>query len=169
MQIAPKFWIITINPLYHRPDQAIRQTVPGLLTSWAKKHCRESGRRNGTCRSILLSATTSRLGEKFPMRLSFSPDGSDTPVPVSKLVKDLWVQIDNLFSPSVNKARQLIFMIRRSFRDLSKSAFIALNGSLVHPHLEYGMPACSPILEADINHLERIQRLAPRLVTGISD
>ncbi len=28
------------------------------------------------------------------------------------------------------------------------------------------MPACSPNLVADINHLERIQRLATRLVTG---
>ncbi len=38
-------------------------------------------------------------------------------------------------------------------------------GALVRPHLEYGMPACSPNLVADINHLERIQRLATRLVT----
>ncbi len=32
---------------------------------------------------------------------------------------------------------------------------------------EYGMPDCLPNLVADINHLERIQRLATRLVTGI--
>ncbi len=68
---------------------------------------------------------------------------------------------------AANKATRLIFMIRRSFQDLSKSAFILLYGALVRPHLEYGMPACSPILVADINHLERIQRLATRLVTGI--
>ncbi len=37
----------------------------------------------------------------------------------------------------------------------------------MRPHLENGMPACSPNLVADINHLERIQRLATRLVTGI--
>ncbi len=37
----------------------------------------------------------------------------------------------------------------------------------MRPHLEYGMPACSPNLVADINHLERIQRLATRLVTGM--
>ncbi len=78
-----------------------------------------------------------------------------------------------MFSPSAqcteaaNKARRLIFMIRRSFQDLSKSAFIPLYGASVRPHLEYGMPACSPILVADINHLERIQRLATRLVTGM--
>ncbi len=37
----------------------------------------------------------------------------------------------------------------------------------VQLHLEYGMPACSSNLVADINHLERIQRFATRLVTGI--
>ncbi len=37
----------------------------------------------------------------------------------------------------------------------------------MRPHLEYGMPACLPNFVADINHLERIQTLAARLVTGI--
>ncbi len=68
---------------------------------------------------------------------------------------------------AANKARRLIFMIRRSVHDLSKSAFIPLYGALLRLHLEYGMPTCSPNLVADINHLERIQRLATRLVTGM--
>ncbi len=58
-------------------------------------------------------------------------------------------------------------MIRRSSQGLSKSAFIPLYEFLVRPHLEYGMPACSPNLVADINHLERIQRLVTRLATGM--
>ncbi len=60
-----------------------------------------------------------------------------------------------------------IFMIRRSFQDLSKSAFIPLYRASVRPHLKYGMPACSPKLVADINHLERIQILVARLLTGM--
>ncbi len=52
-----------------------------------------------------------------------------------------------------------IFMIRRSFQDLSKSAFINLYRALVRPHLECGMPACLPKRVADVNHLERIQRI----------
>ncbi len=35
--------------------------------------------------------------------------------------------------------------------------------ALVRPYLEYGIPACSQNLVADINHVESIQRL----VTGI--
>ncbi len=57
-------------------------------------------------------------------------------------------QMDNTFSPSAQctdvliKARRLIFMIKRSFQDLSKTDFIALYGALARPHLEYGMQAC---------------------------
>ncbi len=86
---------------------------------------------------------------------------------------NLGVQTDNMFSPSAqcteaaNKAKRLILMIRRSFQNLSKLAFIPLYGALVRPRLEYGMPACLPNLVADVNHLERIQRLATRLVTGM--
>ncbi len=75
-----------------------------------------------------------------------------------------------MFSPSAqcteaeNKARRLIFVIRRSFKYLSKSAFIPSYEALVRPHLEYGMPACPPNLVADINHQELIQILATRLV-----
>ncbi len=58
-------------------------------------------------------------------------------------------------------------MIRRSVQDLSKSAFIPLYGASMRPHLEYGMPARLPNLAADISHLERIQRLATRLATGM--
>ncbi len=105
------------------------------------------------------------IGREVPLRLSFFPNGSGITIPVSKLVKDLVIQTDNMFffSPAqcteaVNKARLLIFTIRRSLQDLSKTAFISLYGALVRPHLEYGMKACSPNLVADINHLEGIQR-----------
>ncbi len=57
----------------------------------------------------------------------------------------------------------MVFLtIRRSFQDPSKLAFIPLYGALVRPHLEYGMPAWSPNLVADINQLELIQVLATR-------
>ncbi len=106
-----------------------------------------------------------------PLEVALFPDG--TPIPVSKLVKDLRIQTDTVVSPSAqytavaNKARRFVFMIRRSFQKFSKSACIPLYEVLVRPHLEYGMPACSLNLVTDINHLERIQRLATKLVTCI--
>ncbi len=37
----------------------------------------------------------------------------------------------------------------------------------MQPHLEYAMEANAPTLRADINQLERVQRLATRLVRGL--
>ncbi len=54
-----------------------------------------TGRRKVTYRCNYLT-----IGREVPMRLSFFPDGSGTPIPVSTLVKDLGVQTDNMFSPS---------------------------------------------------------------------
>ncbi len=94
---------------------------------WSKKWCLPF---NPTKCNYLI------IGREVPLRLSFFPDGSGTPIPVSTLVKDLGVQTDNMFSPSVrcneaaNEARRLIFIIRLSFENLSKSAFIRFYGVL---------------------------------------
>ncbi len=88
-------------------------------------------------------------------------------------VTDPGVQTDNVVSPATqcteatNKTRRLINMIRRSFQDLSKSAFVPFHGAFVRPHLENGTPAYSPNLVAGINHQDRIQISATRLVTGM--
>ncbi len=58
-------------------------------------------------------------------------------------------------------------MVRRSFCELSKTAFTPLYCALVRPHLECEMEANGPTLRADINQLERVQRLATRLVRGL--
>ncbi len=104
------------------------------------------------------------IEREVPLRLPFFPDGSGAPIHVYKLVTDLGVQRDNMFwlsaqcTKAANKACRLIFLIRRSIQDLSKSAFVLLYGSLVRPRLEYGMSARSSNRVADINQLERIQR-----------
>ncbi len=77
---------------------------------------------------------------------------------------------DSVFTSSVhcrqtaNSARRLLFMVRRSFSDISKAAFISLYYALVLPHLENAMEANSSNPRADINQLQRIQRLAACLV-----
>ncbi len=58
-------------------------------------------------------------------------------------------------------------MVRRSFCELSKTAFTPLYYALVRPHLEYAMEAHIPTLRADINQLKRDQRLASRLMRGL--
>ncbi len=50
---------------------------------------------------------------------------------------------------------------------ISWQCFPTSYGTLVRPHLEYGLAACAQTLVADVSRLERIQRLSVRLVTGI--
>ncbi len=58
-------------------------------------------------------------------------------------------------------------MVRQSFCELSKAAFIPLCCAIVRSHLEYAMEANAPTLRADVNQLERVQRLATWLVRGL--
>ncbi len=91
---------------------------------------------------------------------------------VAHVVKIVGILLASSFSPSIHcreaasKARRMLFLIRWSFAQLSVSAFAALYNTLVRPHLEYAMQACSPNLAADADCLEQIQRLATRLVKG---
>ncbi len=55
-----------------------------------------------------------------------------------------------------------------TFCELSKTAFTLLYCALVRPHLWYAMETNAPTLRADINQLERAQRLATRLVRGLN-
>ncbi len=73
---------------------------------------------------------------------------------------------ENAFLDS-SKARRRLFMIRRSFAELSVSTFTPLYKTLVRLHLEYAMLDWSPNLVADADCLEQIQRLATRLVKGL--
>ncbi len=58
-------------------------------------------------------------------------------------------------------------MVRQSFAELSKAAFITLYGVVVRPHFDFGMEAYLPTLEADIFQQETFQRLATWLATGL--
>ncbi len=70
------------------------------------------------------------------------------------------------YTPAFKRARAALFMIRRSFVNLKPEILTHLYSTLVSPHLEYAMQASSPYLKKDIDHLERLQRLATRMVKG---
>ncbi len=79
----------------------------------------------------------------------------------STSIKDLCFFMDKSFAPTIHckeaasKARRMLFTKRRSFAD-------PLYNTLVRPHLEYAMQACSPNLVTDADGLEQIQRLVTR-------
>ncbi len=84
-------------------------------------------------------------GRKPPS--TFSATDTDNRIPLFTDVRDLGVPFDTTFTASAhcieaaNTARQLLFLVRRSFCELSKTAFTPLYCALVRPHLEYAMEA----------------------------
>ncbi len=113
-----------------------------------------------------LSVNYIDIGRTPPLQLSLATGSPGNSMQVANFVKDLSVLMDYSFSPSIHcreaapKARWILFMMKRSFAELSLSAFAAHYNTLVRPHLEFAMQACSLNFVADADCLEQIQRLA---------
>ncbi len=90
-------------------------------------------------------------------------------------INDLGVTVNSAFTPSANvltaanKARGMLYLIKRSFTCPTKVIFLPIYRALVRPHLEYAIQANCPYLKKGIYHLERIQRAATRWVKGLRD
>ncbi len=78
--------------------------------------------------------------------------------------------MDKYSSPSTHskeaaaKAGRMLFVIRRSFAELSVTVFAALYNTLVRPNIEHSMQACSPNPVAEADCLDHIQWLSARLL-----
>jgi hypothetical protein len=70
---------------------------------------------------------------------------------------------------AVNKGNRVVGAIRRSFRYLDKAMLVQLYKSLVRGHLEYANTVWCPSKKADIDHLERVQRRATKLVPELKE
>ncbi|CAH8567491.1 unnamed protein product [Dicrocoelium dendriticum] len=86
--------------------------------------------------------------------------------------RDLGVIVANNFKPSAqcrhaaNKARHELFRLRRALSNTKAEVFLPLYKAVVRPHLEYCVQAWSPYLRSDIICIEKIQKLATRMIEG---
>ena len=93
----------------------------------------------------------------------------DKPLRDVKSFKDLGVTIsrdlswDNPSSITVNKANNLLYLIKRSVDATNVNVFSTLYLFLVRSILEYAVPVGCPYLVKDIRALESIQKRASRL------
>ena len=111
------------------------------------------------------------------MRITHTRDKSitqymlDKPLKNVKSFKDLGITIskdlswDNHISITVNKATNLLSLIKRSAGTTNVSAFSMLYLYLVRPILEYAVLVWCPYIVKDIRALESIQRRASGLST----
>ncbi len=110
------------------------------------------------------------IGGPHPSPLTLS-DGTE--ISAVDSTKDLGVTVTSTFKKSLhcqqaaNRARRILFLLRRGFAVLTPEIFRPLYLALVRPILEYGQQASSPYLRRDIALMERIQRLATRMVKGM--
>ena len=87
--------------------------------------------------------------------------------------KDLGVIISEDLKPKkhiakiVKSANRLLGMIRRTITCKNKSNILNLYISLVRPILDYGAAIWNPHLKEDIQKIERIQRRATKMITGM--
>ena len=89
--------------------------------------------------------------------------------------KDLGIIVDSDLSfdehicSKVNKANQIMGLIRRSFAHLDPKSFVKLYTALVRPHLEYGQSVWSPHLKKHQNLIENVQMRATKQVDGLNN
>ncbi|XP_063615393.1 uncharacterized protein LOC134788435 [Penaeus indicus] len=87
-------------------------------------------------------------------------------------VRDLGVMVTKDFKPSrqcqnsAKKARGELFRLHSTMSCKEPEVFLPLYKAIVRPHLEYCIQAWSPYLKKDIILLEKVQRLATRMITG---
>ena len=79
------------------------------------------------------------------------------------------LKFDSHISTVVNKANQIIGLIKRSFYFMDKSLFLKLYKTLVRPHLDYGNSIWYPISKKNIQSIENVQRRATRIVPELKN
>ena len=89
--------------------------------------------------------------------------------------KDLGVIIDNKLTfnehilEKIKKAKCLLGLIKRNFKNLYEKTFILLYKSLVRSQLEYTSSIWFPYRKSLINEIESIQRRATKLIPNLKN
>ncbi len=113
------------------------------------------------------------IGGTPDLRIALSEEASGKSLQKCEQINDLGITVNSAFTPSANvltatnKARGMLFFIKRSLTCLTNEIFVPLYSALVRPHLEHATQANCPYLKKDINHQGRIQRAATRWMKGL--
>ena len=112
-----------------------------------------------------------RVGKNNPERdYNVKMKGVNRPLQKCEEEKDLGVIFDKDLSfdthiqKSINKANQMIGLIKRTFSYLNKDTFLKLYKAMVRSHLEYGNVIWYPRLKRQSIEIERVQRRAATLL-----
>jgi hypothetical protein len=149
-------------------DRETLQRDLDTLSTWAEKW--QLRFNVGKCKIMHLGGVRN-AGAAYKMTAA---DGGVMTLEETKEEKDLGVWVDNTCKPTnhvthaVNKANQLLGLIRRTFTYLDGPLVKQLYTSLVRPHLEYANVVWHPFFKKDIDQLERVQHRATRMIPGFA-
>ncbi|MGL5085530.1 MAG: RNA-directed DNA polymerase [Clostridium sp.] len=114
------------------------------------------------------------FGKDQPNAFSLPPP-ANSPIIQTNLTKDLGVWLSSNLSFSMHHATvakqafKVLHMIRRTFKHIDAVDFAFLYGTYVRPILEYCSQVTFSGLVKDTNCLERVQRAATKMVTGLKN
>ena len=116
------------------------------------------------------------IGHELPTVYTMSDGNITTQLETITVEKDLGVYItSNLKKPMdqcihpAKKAESVLGMVNRQFMIIDKEDFGIICKNYVRPHLEYCIQARSPKLQKDKMMLEKVQRIATRMVKGLKE
>jgi ribonucleases P/MRP protein subunit RPP40 len=115
-----------------------------------------------------------KKNEKARYQMQRSGTGNRADLVETQEEKDLGIWMSNTLKPSnhviraVNKANQLLGLVRRSFTYMDGELMKQLYTSIVRPHIEYGNVVWHPYLRKDIEMIEAVQHRATRMIPGMS-
>ena len=98
---------------------------------------------------------------------------SGTRLETTESERDIGVKIHQSLRPSTqcreaaSRANVVLGQITRAFHFRDRSTFVKLYKQYVRPHLEFSVPAWSPWTQGDSETLERIQKRAVRMISGL--
>ena len=89
--------------------------------------------------------------------------------------RDLGIMVTSKFTPSSQceaaaaKALRALFSLRSVIINRTSEVMLPLYSAIVRPHLEYCVQAWAPYLKKDVIVLERVQRLATRMMLDVRE
>lgn len=102
-------------------------------------------------------------------------DGTTTTLESVESEKDIGVNIDSHLcfdkhiQTQINKANQIVGIIRRTFCSLDYKSFCLLFKALVRPQLEYANSVWNPYKCKDTESIENVQRRATKMLPYLSE
>ena len=143
-------------------DVADMQQALNLLVDWASRWGMEFNVKK--CKVM-------HIGNTNP-RATYSMTGADLDKTTAE--RDIGVKVQSNLRPTqqcveaAQRANVVLGQITRAFHFRDRITFIQLYKQYVRPHLEFASPAWSPWTQGDVEVLERVQKRAIKMVSGLN-